>query len=268
MKRKRHPEPDSAADPPRVTRPHSDAPMPLASGGLVGPALRLSGQAPLRDTRPNGPSRSGNDETPLPPAPALRAPVGKATRHAVFGGSGSVRLHGLTEATFDGGRYSITGETRARAEGCDNCTEGCLRVRGTLVATYRVTTTVTLPSVNDYSDLTPCQRERVAAAIRDVLAPHEQDHVRAFETYNGTTRTRFDLTGCNAEEINAQLQEIHNRQASARAATARALSDALDPFHFEVDLDCEDEEPEREEPDAPEAEPDDDEKADDEGDTP
>ena len=209
---------------------------------------------------------SSEQAAPPLPALALRAPAGEETHRTAFGGDQNVRLHGRTDATFDGGTSSIRGQRTSRAEGCENCTEGCLRVRGTFVLTFRVTTQVTLPSVGDYPDLTPCQQTRVRDAIDNVLAPHEQQHVDAFRTYNGTSRHPFDLKGCNAEEINAQLEVIHREQADTREAAAQALSALLDGgaegFHFDVDLDCE--EPQTEP--APPVEPDANEDADDDED--
>jgi hypothetical protein len=110
-------------------------------------------------------------------------------------------------------------------------------VRGTLVSTYTVATTVTLPSVNDFPNLTPCQRQRVQDGITNVLASHEQQHVSAFRTYNGTTRQAFDMTICRGA-FNAAMQSLHDSEQSARQAAAQARSDALDPFQFDVDLNC------------------------------
>lgn len=76
-------------------------------------------------------------------------------------------------------------------------------------------------------------------AITNVLAPHEQQHITAFRTYNGTTHTPFDLTLCRGE-FEARIQAMHDTAENARRAAAQAASDALDPFAFEVDLHCED----------------------------
>jgi hypothetical protein len=153
----------------------------------------------------------------------------------------SVRLQGRTDADYDGGNYHTENERVQQAQGCGGCTSSnCIRVTGTLVATYRVSTTVTLPSVGDFPNLTACQRRRVQDAIDNVLAPHEQQHVRAFHQYDGTTRRPFDLTLCRSE-FDSQIREMFEAEESQRRATAQAASDALDPFHFDVDLDCEEE---------------------------
>jgi hypothetical protein len=163
---------------------------------------------------------------------------GEIHRHTVHGRT-SVRLRGRTDATYDGGSFR-TENVRLRAgRECANCSgRDCIHVTGTLVATYSVTTQVTLPSVSDFPDLTPCQRQRVQDAISNVLAPHEQEHVRAFQQYNGTTRQRFDLTLCRSE-FDSTIQSLFEAEERTRRGTAQSASDALDPFHFDVDLNCE-----------------------------
>lgn len=152
----------------------------------------------------------------------------------------SVSLEGLTEAHFNGGSFETQSVRVSAAEGCDSCSEPdpCVHVTGVLVSRFHVTTTVTLPSVADYPDLTPCQQRRVQDAITNVLAPHEQRHVRAFSQYNGVTRTPFDLTLCRSE-FESTIQSTFDDLESTRRDAAQADSDALDPFNFVVDLDCE-----------------------------
>ncbi len=207
----------------------------LSSSYSAGTAVQL---------RANGDKamRSNADPDQHAPSLALGSTQARQTKTTAYGNATTVRLRGETEPHFDGGTSRIVDRRVRRATGCENCDDdSCLRVTGTLVLTYRVTTTVTLPSVNDFPDLSDCQKRRVQDAIDNVLAPHEQDHVRAFETYNGTTRHPFDIKVCNAEEASAALQQIHDSDAETRQNNAQALSDALDPFHFDVDLDCEDE---------------------------
>jgi hypothetical protein len=112
-------------------------------------------------------------------------------------------------------------------------------VTGDLIATYSVATTVTLPSVNDFPNLTRCQRQRVQDAIDNVLAPHEQQHVAAYNTYNGTTSRNFDLTLCRSQ-FDATIRGMFKAEERARLSAAKAASAALDPFHFDVDLNCQD----------------------------
>jgi hypothetical protein len=154
--------------------------------------------------------------------------------------SRNLRLEGRTDATFDGGNFETQNVRVSAAENCESCAEGdpCIRARGILVARFHVTTAVTLPSANDFPDLTPCQRARVQHAINTVLAPHEERHVQAFRQYNGVTRTPFDVTLCRSQ-FDSTIQSMFDTQASTRRASAQAASDALDPFHFDVDIDCE-----------------------------
>jgi hypothetical protein len=160
---------------------------------------------------------------------------------SVFARRGALRLQGRTDADYDGGSFHTQNVVARGAMDCEGCSgKACLHVTGTLIATYSVTTRVTLPSVSDYPDLTPRQQKRVREAIEKVLAPHEQEHVRAFATYNGTTRRRFDLTLCRSE-FDSAIRSLFAAEEQARRQAAQAASDALDPFHFDVDLSYEEE---------------------------
>lgn len=170
---------------------------------------------------------------------ALPQQSGKGNSKRVSAMGTSVSLQGRTDADFDGGSFATHNVRASAASGCRSCGEEgqCIRARGVLVARYHVTTTVTLPSVSDFPDLTPCQQARVQSAIDTVLAPHEQEHVNAFRQYNGVVRTPFDVTLCRSE-FDAAIQSMFDGQESARQASAQAASDALDPFTFTVDIDC------------------------------
>lgn len=173
------------------------------------------------------------------PAPSLEG-KGPEKHVVAYGNGGSLRLEGRTDADFAGTTFRTTGVRVRAASTCEACSEDdqCIRATGTLVANYRVGTTVTLPSVDDFPDLTPCQRRRVRNAIQNVLSPHEQQHVQAFRQYNGTTRRRFDLTLCRSE-FDSAIRSMFDAEEAARRRAAQRASDALDPFHFDVDLDCE-----------------------------
>lgn len=173
------------------------------------------------------------------PNPELQV-SGRGTPSQDSARASTVRLEGRTDADFDGGSFATQNVRVSAAEGCESCAEGdpCIRARGTLVARYHVTTTVTLPAASDFPDLTPCQRARVQDAIDNILAPHEQEHVRAFQRYNGVVRTPFDVTLCRSQ-FDSTIQDMFDRQESSRRDAAQDASDALDPFHFDVDIDCE-----------------------------
>jgi hypothetical protein len=231
-------------------------------GAIVGVPLLDGGPAtaPIEDER-SGPAqelaKGPEQETQMPAEENLEdgqeevstqsaAPVadvtgeGETTHATAY----SLTLQGRTDANYRSS-FSTRNVVTSPGAGCDGCSGGdCVHVRGTLVSTYSVTTTVTLPSVNDFPDLRPCQRQRVRDGISNVLAPHEQQHVSAFRTYNGTTRQPFDMTICRGA-FDAAMQSLHDAEQSARQAAAQALSDALDPFTFDVDLDCQDPPPAR-----------------------
>jgi hypothetical protein len=164
-----------------------------------------------------------------------------AEEHAVaYTNSNSLRLQGRTDATFDGGAFHTENVVVSRGTGCEGCAgRECVHVVGDLVATYAVTTTVTLPRVSDFPNLSVCQRQRVRDAINNVLAPHEQQHVAAFNTYNGATRRRFDVTLCR-NTFDSTIRTMFEAEERTRRSAAQAASDVLDPFHFDVDLNCED----------------------------
>ena len=109
---------------------------------------------------------------------------------------------------------------------------------GAVVTEYRVTTTVTLPRASDFRRLTRCQKERVQDAINNVLAPHEQEHAEPFETYNGRIEQPFDLNLCR-NQLPSVVRKMVRDEERPRRTAAQAASNALDPFNFDVDLDCE-----------------------------
>jgi hypothetical protein len=171
------------------------------------------------------------------PFPAIQ---GTGQTHQATAYGQTLRLEGRTDANYDGGSFRTENVRVQRGADCESCgNPDCAHVTGTLVATYSVATTVTLPSVNDFPDLTPCQRTRVQNAITNILAPHERQHVAAFRQYNGTTRQQFDLTLCRSE-FDSNIRTMFESEESTRRAAAQAASDALDPFHFDVDMNCED----------------------------
>ncbi len=159
---------------------------------------------------------------------------GKSSVMTVFGKS--VTVTGKTERAFDGGVGSTNNLKGSPAKNCDGC-DDCYSITGSLVITYTVTTTVTLPDVPD--GLTKCQQQRVREVIDGKIAPHEQEHVAAFNTYNGTVTLPISYTGCK-DGLAAHVQQMHDDHAATREAAAQAKSDALDPYVVPIDLDCED----------------------------
>ncbi len=208
-------------------------------GSAVGVPLFLQRQSiaaslPQRDESEQGtllPLGHKPIERPLPNL------VGQGTTHTVVAYANNLRLQGITRARFRN-NFSTQNVVTTLAKGCEDCSASrCVHVTGTLASNFTVTTTVTLPRVADFPNLTACQRQRVQDAIDTVLAPHEQQHVSAFNTYNGSISTPFDITLCRGR-FASEIQAMHDRIESNHRSTVQAASDALDPFHFEVGLNC------------------------------
>lgn len=175
--------------------------------------------------------------------PTQRSQPKRATARGGVNGA-SVDLEARTDAVMSGS-FRVSRERRRRGTGCDDTCDAanCIDYSAILTATYVARTAVTLPRVEDYADLRPCQRTRVRNAIRNQLAPHEQEHVQAFRQYAGTTRRPFQLTAC-ADAVDGardtQAQEMFDAEELGRRDAANARSAALDPFMITVDLDCTD----------------------------
>lgn len=162
--------------------------------------------------------------------------------HAVSGESsvGTVSVSGLTQAQYTH-RWDNGPITHQPAEDCDgDCPERypCSTASAEKVATYGVTTNVSLPSAN-IPGLPECERGVLAQWIRNVLEPHEQRHVSAYEHYGGTTRKRFTATGCRDEVagmLEEQMQTDHDTEEPARRAASDRESADLDPFRASIDF--------------------------------
>jgi hypothetical protein len=154
----------------------------------------------------------------------------------------TIKVHGQTNARFSHS-FKTSGVTTAAGSGCATCKPPtCIHVTGTLESTYSVAVTVTLPKASDFPGLTPCQKQRVQDFIDTTLTDHEQKHVSAFNTYNGSTQQPFDLTLCRGA-FAAKIQAMHDAEERTRHKAAQDASDALDAGganQFNVDLDCDD----------------------------
>lgn len=160
-----------------------------------------------------------------------------------FGKAVSISLHGETKPNFDFGKGTVKNLKYAPAKECADCQdEKCFAISGILVLVFRANPTVKLPGRSEYNHLSPCQIKRVEKWIRDVLAPHEQEHVKAYETYNGTVSKPFRLKVCKHQwESGKPIQKIHDKVELKRREAAEKKSDDLDPFHTNIDLHCEEE---------------------------
>lgn len=151
-------------------------------------------------------------------------------------------LEGYTDAVYNKGAGTTLGEKKIKSKGCDDCEESCIQVTGSLKVPYTVKTTVSLPSVPD--DLRPCQKQRVASAIKNKLAPHEQKHVAAFKTFNGTPLLPVQYKGCESG-YDSYLEGLSEAEFERRKNIADAKSAKLDPFVVDVDLCCKDAAPKK-----------------------
>lgn len=170
-----------------------------------------------------------------------------------------VTLRGLTTAHWSQSTNSAQTSNLQfqRSSGCSpTCAEGdpCISVSATLTCSYNVPIDVSLPDLSAM-DLNECERQQAQNWIDTVLAPHEQQHVQKFSTYNGTTTRTISFTSCNSTAqatLAERAQTMLDTERASRQSSAQALSDALDPFNFNFELNCP--EPEEEAPEGGDSE--------------
>ncbi len=169
---------------------------------------------------------------------------GRPGKAVNFGSGQGVQLRGLTSADYANNGWSLINENLARGSGCEGCNDRqCEQYSATVRSTFQVATNVSLPNMSEYSHMSECQQQRIRNAINNVLAPHEQQHVAAFRTYNGTVETPIALTACRnqlATLVRSRADSTHLSVERPRRASAQGASDALDPFVVNVDLNCTD----------------------------
>ena len=152
--------------------------------------------------------------------------------------AGSVDLEAETLATYKKGAGTAKNEVTKKSKNCDGCEDdSCVSISGSLKVPYSVATKVNLPTVP--ANLTPCQQDRVRTAINTTLSAHEQQHVKAFETFNGTASLPINYQGCNDGYVPYQ-EGLADAEYERRKTVADAKSAALDPFSVPVDLCCKD----------------------------
>jgi hypothetical protein len=158
-----------------------------------------------------------------------------------YGNCAGVSVQGITVANYDHGNFSASSSSVKRAPSCNGCSgDDCITVIGTVVSTFQANPVVTLPAVP--GGLNPCEQNAVRTFINTTLSQHEQQHVTAFNTYNGRVSTPFNYTGCR-DGLEAHVQNIHDGINTIREASSNALSDALDPFNVSIPCNCPDPEP-------------------------
>lgn len=159
-----------------------------------------------------------------------------------FANCAGASVSGFTDANYDHGSYSVTGAAMKQSKGCEGCVEAeCVSVSGIIVSTFKASPAVTLPSIppGNWSD---CEKTAIQNFINTTLSRHEQQHVAAFNTYNGTVKTPFSYTGCK-DGLDAHVASIHDGINASREAAATAKSDLLDANganRFTIACDCPD----------------------------
>jgi len=159
--------------------------------------------------------------------------------------AGSVSLEAETTGKFKKGAGTLIGEKKEKSKGCPTCEEDCVDGSGVLSVPFNVLTSVALPPVPQ--DLTPCQQARVKAAIDGPLTAHEQEHVAAFKTFDGTALLPISYHGCNSG-YDPYLVSLAENELRQREFAAKQLSAALDPFSIPVDLCCREPKPKETKP--------------------
>jgi hypothetical protein len=148
---------------------------------------------------------------------------------------GAFSVHGTADGTFDGGTGKMVNQKATPSKACTDCPEGqCKHVTGTLMVTYHVDVTVTMPDVPD--GLNACEEAKVRQFINTTLRDHENEHVRRFKTYNGTKAIPINITACGESDATDKVQALHDADEQKRQSDAQALSDAIDPFTKSIDL--------------------------------
>lgn len=253
------PEPSASAQ--GVSAPATAAFRPTArlSTSMISTLQRSAGNAAVARLIQRQQAAEEEEEPWTPPA---WAPIeGEGEPRSPEHEAEVVKIKGLTEGKFDGGTFKTIDKV-SKGEGCeDGCKpKDCTTVSGTVESTFTANPKVTLPKVSDFPGLTPCQKKRVQEAIDTKIAPHEQEHVTRFKTYDGKTSLPFSLTGCKdklRDRATAEVSRVHREENKRRGDAADTLSLAIDPFEVTVDLDCKEPETKSAEaggaPDLPEA---------------
>jgi hypothetical protein len=168
---------------------------------------------------------------------AISGSANKAKNKSSYGNCQDVQVQGRTDFNPVPSSFSVQGGTTRPSNACEECTApDCITARGTIVSVFRSNPTITLPPVP--GGLTPCETAAVRRFINTTLLNHEQQHFRAFKTYDGVVRTRLNFTGCQSD-LDGHVQSIHDNIDAQRSNDAIAKSDALDPFVRPIPCNCE-----------------------------
>jgi hypothetical protein len=179
-------------------------------------------------------------------APVQRAPKGGQQADKDDAGAITIDEKGVTNAVYNPPTMVTKNEVPTPSADAKP-DEDKVDVTATVVATFKVTTSVGLPSVP--GGLNACQTKRVRDAINNQLKPHEDQHVAAMKQFDGTFETTVTVKGVTKAGAPAALiaaaKPTVDTEGARRKKVAQDASDALDqpPFVINVDLNCEDEKP-------------------------
>ncbi|MBS1614765.1 MAG: DUF4157 domain-containing protein [Bacteroidetes bacterium] len=218
-------------------------------------------QDPGKLRRKEEPSENTETESAAPVAPlqddflgtiALSGSGMPLPSVVAYANCAGARVSGLTTANYDHGTYSVSGAALKRAKDCKGCAEvECVTVSGVIVHQFSASPTVDLPTVPP-GNWSECEKKAIQTFIDTTLSQHEQKHVAAFKTYNGSVKTPFTYTGCK-DGLDAYVAGIHNKINSDREAATTAKSDVYDANganQFNIACDCPDPKPKEAEADS------------------
>jgi hypothetical protein len=122
---------------------------------------------------------------------------------------------------------------------------GKIRAQGTVTSTFASNPTVD-PYDLDSHGFTDCQHKNAEKFVKNVLDPHEQQHVAAFKkNFDGNWSKPFDLTVKDAADATEQVKAIYDKEFADRKKKADDASADLDSggknqFVWDMDEGCTD----------------------------
>lgn len=154
------------------------------------------------------------------------------------GNKGNVSVAGLTTANFGGAQCpaNFTPKSKKRMTGGNS---NYWEVSGSMKIDYQLPSpTISYTVTPSRDQLTPCENEAVENYINETLSVHENEHVTAFNMFNGgeTFNHTFNyLAGATDAELQASLSaavdDLVAVKIQERQDKVQAMSDGLDPFN-------------------------------------
>ncbi|MEO5889866.1 MAG: DUF4157 domain-containing protein [Ferruginibacter sp.] len=158
------------------------------------------------------------------------------TQSKIAYGCAGVNVQGQTEANYtDSFTAAVSPVASTKCTDCE--APDCISADGLIISNFKANPVISLPSVP--GGLTECEATAVEKFINTTLKRHEQQHVSAFNTYNGLIKTPYKYMGCRSG-LDSYLQSLHDGINAQRQSSANTLSNALDPFNATVSCDCKD----------------------------